>query len=173
MGPVRDALEQVLRGHEPYPALVIDAHWGLVAANRSLEPLLDGVAPHLLAFPVNVLRLTLHPEGLAPRIANLAEWRAHLLERLARDARGSGDAALAALHAELAAYAAPNATSALTASEVAVPLRIRHGGEELRFISTRTVFGSPVDVALAELSIEAFFPLDDSTRDYMRALGTG
>ena len=86
MGPVRDAIDQVLRGHEPYPALVVDRHWGLVAANRALDPLVDGVAEHLLAPPVNVLRLSLHPEGLAPRILNLHQWRAHLLERLARDA---------------------------------------------------------------------------------------
>src|SRR5215831_13716900 len=106
LGPVRDAIEQLLRAHEPYPALVIDAHWGLVAANRAVGPLLEGVAAHLLEPPVNVLRLSLHPEGVAPRIVNLHEWHSHLLERLARDAIASGDPALAALHDELAAYPA-------------------------------------------------------------------
>src|SRR4249920_182669 len=95
MGPVREAIEQVLRGHEPYPALVVDRHWGLVSANRALGGLLGGVSGHLLEPPVNVLRLSLHPDGLAPRILNLPEWRGHLLERLARDAVSSGDPALA------------------------------------------------------------------------------
>src|SRR6266511_2471967 len=100
MGPVRDAIEQVLRAHEPYPALVIDHHWGLVSANRALGVLIDGVAGHLLEPPTNVLRLSLHPEGLAPRIVNLHQWRSHLLERLARDAMASGDPALTVLREE-------------------------------------------------------------------------
>src|SRR4051794_37046922 len=104
MGPVREAIDLVLRGHEPYPALVVDAHWGLVAANRAVAALLEDVAAHLLEPPVNVLRLSLHPEGLAPRIANLHEWRAHLLERLDRDAVATGDPALAALREELEGY---------------------------------------------------------------------
>src|SRR5580765_5953662 len=101
MGPVRDAIDQLLRAHEPYPALVIDAHWGLVAANRAVGTLIDGVAAHLLEPPVNVLRLGLHPDGLAPRVVNLYEWRTHLLERLAREGVASGDAALTALLDEL------------------------------------------------------------------------
>src|SRR4051794_3983841 len=103
MGPVRDAIDRLLRGHEPYPAVVVDRPWGLVTGNRSVALLTDGVAAHLLEPPVNVLRLSLHPGGLAPRILNLAEWRAHLLDRLARQAVVSGDPALSALHEELAA----------------------------------------------------------------------
>src|SRR5262245_54504303 len=104
MGPVRDAIEQLLRAHEPYPALVIDAHWGVGSANRGLAPLIEGVAPHLLEPPVNVLRLSLHPDGVAPRIVNLHEWRSHLLDRLQREAITTGDAALSGLHDELSAY---------------------------------------------------------------------
>ena len=166
MGPVREALERVLKGHEPFPAVVVDRHWGMVAANSAIPLLTAGVAEHLLAPPVNVLRLTLHPEGMAPRIANLPEWRAHLLDRLGRQAVTSGDPALAALHEELAAlpggeggHHAPD----LAAGEIAVPLRIRHGDGELRFISTYTTFGTAVDVTVAELSIEAFFPADEAT----------
>jgi transcriptional regulator with XRE-family HTH domain len=172
MGPVREAIDQVLRGHEPYPALVVDAHWGLVAANRALALLTEGVAAHLLEPPVNVLRLSLHPDGLAPRIANLHQWRAHLLERLARDAVASGDPALAALRDELAAYpdGPPGPPVDPAFADVAVPLRLRHGERELAFISTRTTFGTAVDVTVAELSIESFFPADRQTAEAMRRL---
>jgi transcriptional regulator with XRE-family HTH domain len=172
MGPVREAIEQVLRGHEPYPALVVDRHWGLVSANRPLGGLLGGVVAHLLEPPVNVLRLSLHPEGLAPRILNLPEWRGHLLERLARDAVGSGDPALAALHDELAAYPShgPAATVDPAFGDIAVPLRLRQGDDQLAFISTKTTFGTALDVTVAELSIESFFPADDATARALRAL---
>src|SRR5262245_60737084 len=149
MGPVRDAIDQLLRAHEPYPALVIDAHWGLVAANRAVGPLIEGVAAHLLEPPVNVLRLSLHPEGIAPRIVNLHEWRTHLLERLARDAITSADAALNALHDELSTYPAgddePGRAVDPSFADVAVPLRLRHADRELAFISTRTTFGTAID----------------------------
>jgi hypothetical protein len=151
---------------------VIDAHWGLVAANRALEPLLEGAAAHLLEPPVNVLRLSLHPEGVAPRIVNLHEWRAHLLERLAREAVVSGDAALTALYDELSGYPGgepgPGVDPAF--ADVAVPLRLRFGDRELAFISTRTTFGTAVDVTVAELSIESFFPTDRATGETMRSL---
>jgi transcriptional regulator with XRE-family HTH domain len=170
LGPVRDAIEQVLAGHEPYPALVVDRHWGLVSANRPLAALLDGVAEHLLEPPVNVLRVSLHPEGLAPRIANLGQWRAHLLERLERDALASGDSALHTLHEELAAYPGGGPAEALDPAfgDIAVPLRLRHGDAELSFLSTRTSFGTALDVTVAELSIESFFPANARTADAMR-----
>ena len=172
MGPVRDAIDQVLRGHEPYPALVIDRHWGLVAANRTLGILVEGVAQELLEPPINVLRLSLHPEGLAPRILNLHQWRAHLLERLARDALTSGDPALTVLHDELASYPGGEAGPSLDPAfaDIAVPLRLRHGEIELAFISTRTTFGTAVDVTVAELSIESFFPADPQTAEAMHSL---
>jgi transcriptional regulator with XRE-family HTH domain len=166
MGPVREALDRVLAGHEPFPAVVVDRHWGMVAGNRAIPLLTAGVAEHLLDPPVNVLRLTLHPDGIAPRIANLPEWRAHLLDRLGRQAVVSGDPALSALHDELAELpggadhaASPN----LAVAEIAVPLRLRHEGGELTFISTYTTFGTAVDVTVSELSIEAFFPADAAT----------
>jgi len=170
MGPVREALDRVLRGHEPFPAVVVDRHWGMVAGNSAIPLLTAGVAEHLLAPPVNVLRLTLHPEGMAPRIVNLAEWRAHLLDRLGRQAVTSGDPALAALHDELARLPGGDGSHApdLAAGEIATPLRIRSGDAELSFISTYTTFGTAVDVTVSELSIEAFFPADEVTA---RALG--
>jgi transcriptional regulator with XRE-family HTH domain len=163
MGPVRDALEHVLAAHEPYPAVVVDRHWGMVAGNAAIPLLTAGVAEHLLEPPVNVLRVTLHPEGMAPRIANLPEWRAHLLDRLGRQAVVSGDPALAALHEELAALPCGEGGHVSAAGEIAVPLRLRHKGGELAFISTVTTFGTAVDVTVSELAIEAFFPADAAT----------
>ena len=171
MGPVRDALERLLRSHEPYPAVVVDRHWGLVAANRPVAKLTAGVAPHLMEPPVNVLRLSLHPDGLAPRILNLGEWRAHLLDRLARQAVVSGDPALFALHEELAALpgAEPGHGVDLETSEIAVPLRLGVEGEELAFISTATSFGTAVEVTVSELAIESLFPADEATARFLRA----
>jgi transcriptional regulator with XRE-family HTH domain len=172
LGPVRDAIDQVLRGHEPYPALVVDRHWGLVAANRPLGALVAGVDEQLLEPPVNVLRLSLHPAGVAPRIVNLGEWRSHLLDRLAAEALASGDPALTVLHDELVSYPGGESTDGLDPgfAEIAVPLRLRHDGDELAFISTKTSFATAVDVTVAELSIESFFPADRQTAEAMRAL---
>ena len=171
MTPVREAIHRVLRGHEPYPAVVVDRHWGLVAGNRSVPLLTAGVAEHLLEPPVNVLRVSLHPEGVAPRIVNLAEWRAHLLDRLGREAVASGDPALSALHEELAGYQRdePGHVPDLAAGGIAVPLRLRSGDAELAFISTATTFGTAVDITVSELSIEAFFPADDATSEFVRS----
>jgi transcriptional regulator with XRE-family HTH domain len=173
MGPVREAIDRVLRGHEPFPAIVVDRHWGLVAANRTVSVLTEGSAPHLLEPPANVLRLALHPEGVAPRIVNLGEWRAHLLDRLGRQAVASGDPALFALHDELASYPGGGGghTVDLEAGSIAVPLRIRAtGDQELAFISTATTFGTAVDVTVSELSIESFFPADDLTARALQAI---
>jgi transcriptional regulator with XRE-family HTH domain len=171
MAAVQDAVDRLLRAHEPYPALVVDGHWGLVATNGAVPPLLDGVAPELLEPPVNALRLSLHPDGLAPRIANLPEWRTHVLERLHRQALRSGDRALVALHEELAAYPGGEDPAAdLDAGAVAVPLRLRAGGHELSLLSAATTFSTAVDVTLAELSIETFFPTDDGTARALQAL---
>jgi hypothetical protein len=172
LGPVRDAIDQVLRAHEPYPALVVDSHWGLVAANRPLGALVGDVDEQLLEPPVNVLRLSLHPAGLAPRIVNLPQWRAHLLERVAADALASGDPALTVLHDELASYPGGESGEGLDPgfADIAVPLRLRHEGTELAFISTKTSFATAVDVTVAELSIESFFPADPKTGAAMRAL---
>ena len=171
MGPVRDTLERILRGHEPYPALVVDRHWGLVAANAAVSLFLEGIAPHLLEPPVNVMRLSLHPEGLARRILNLAEWRAHVLDGLGRQAVLSGDPALAALHEEMAALPGedpPAQPPQLDAGGISIPLVLRDGASELRFIGTATTFSTAVDVTVSELSIESFFPADEATAEVLR-----
>jgi transcriptional regulator with XRE-family HTH domain len=169
MTPVREAIDRVLAGHEPHPALVVDRQWELIAANRGLGVLLDGVAPELLEPPVNVLRVALHPDGMAARTANLGEWRAHILERLGRHAALSGDPALSTLLGELSAYPGPEPPEARPGDEIAVPLRLRTPDGELGFLSTISTFGTAVDITVAELSIESFFPTDARTADVMRA----
>jgi transcriptional regulator with XRE-family HTH domain len=172
LGPVREAIDQLLRGHEPYPALVVDGRWGLVAANAAMGRLMRGVAEHLLQAPVNVLRLSLHPDGLAPRIVNLQQWRRHLLDRVAREALLSGDPELRVLHGELAAYPAGSGSRdlELAYADIAVPLRLRHDGAELAFIATRTAFGTATDVTVSELSIESLFPAEPHTAQALHAL---
>lgn len=169
---VRETLDRLLAAHEPYPALAVDRHWNLLAANRALQPLLDGVAAHLLDPPVNVLRLALHPAGVAPRILNLVAWRAHLLERLKHQIEATGDAALADLHRELAAYPAPRAEADAT-TDIAVRLRLQSPAGTLEFLSTTMVFGAPRDVTLAEIAIETFLPADPATADALRAMAIG
>jgi len=160
---VRTALRQVLDGHQPYPAAVVNRWWELVDANPGIGLFTSGVSPRLLEPPVNVLRLSLHPDGMAPRIANLPEWRAHLLTRLHRQAEATGDARLAALHTELAAYPGGEGRPPRPA-DVVVPLRYRGGGDtELSFISITAVVGTPMDVTVEELAIESFYPADDAT----------
>jgi transcriptional regulator with XRE-family HTH domain len=170
MQPVRDALELVLTGHEPYPAAVIDRRWNMVAANRAIALLVEGVAPELLEPPANVLRASLHPDGMAPRILNLGEWRAHLLERLARQVTLTGDAGLAALHDELVRYpgGAGDGAAEDPGAGIVVPLRLRTDQGELAFFSTVTTFGTPVDITVSELAIESFFPADTETAEAVR-----
>jgi len=170
MTPVREALELVLRGHEPYPAAVVDRWWEMVAANSAIALLTEGVAPELLAPPANVMRVALHPDGMAPRIVNFAEWRAHLLERLRHQVSVTGDAALAALYEEVSGYPGPPAAGAhhSAAGEVFVPLVFRAGDRELRFFSTVATFGTAVDITMSELAIESFFPADAATAEALR-----
>jgi len=173
MAPVRQALDRFLRAHEPFPALVIDRHHNLLAANDALTTFLGGVAPELLHAPANALRIALHPKGMAPHTVNLGEWSAHLMLRLRREARITGDPELQALYDELAGYPGvelhtPDVEGA--ASEIVVPLRLRgEDGEELSFFSTIATFGTAVDVTLAEVSVEAFYPANASTA--IRLLG--
>jgi hypothetical protein len=165
----RKAIGVVLESHKPFPAFALDRHWNMVASNGALPQLYEGVAPELLQPPVNALRISLHPRGLAPRIANLAEWRAHLLSRLRRQAELTADAGLAELLREAQAYPAEGAfESASLAHEVMVPFRIRVAEGVLSFFSATTVFGSPVDVTLAELAIESFYPADRATEQAVR-----
>jgi transcriptional regulator with XRE-family HTH domain len=170
----RAAVQAVLQGHEPHPALAVDRHWNMLAHNRMVPLLLDEqIAPRLMMPPVNVLRLSLHPDGLAPRILNLAEWRAHLLERLHHQVALTADPVLATLAEELRSYPAPQRTEAPNGSSahaVAVPLRVQSAAGPLSFISTITVFGTPIDITLAELALETFFPADEATAQALRGL---
>ncbi len=171
LASVRSALRQVLDGHEPYPAIVFDRAWNLVEANSALSLFTGLMAPHLLAPPINVLRAGLHPDGLARHIVNLGEWRAHLLTRLGRQIEITADPGLAALHRELSAYpcAEPEPAVELPGpGEILVPLRIRAGERELRFFSIIATFGTPMDVTLAELAIESFYPADPATVELLR-----
>jgi transcriptional regulator with XRE-family HTH domain len=169
MAPVREALDRVLAGHEPYPAVVVDRWWNLVAANRSNALFTEHAAAQLLEPPVNVLRLALHPDGLARRVVNLAEFRAHLLDRLHRQVALTGDDRLAALHDEVSGYPGGEASLQPLETGIAVPVRLRHGDRELVFFSTIATFGTAVDITLAELAIEAFFPADEATSAYLAA----
>lgn len=219
----RRAIDLVIAGHEPYPALAVDRHWTLLSANRAVAPLLAGAAVELLRPPVNVLRLSLHPDGLAPRIANLAEWRAHLLTRLRHQVDVTADATLGALLRELTDYPAPASHTASTSDAappsgrelrstdaggaairpaaarpaggagskaspqvsdsnaaarerereyagVVVPLQLVTEAGLLAFFSTTTVFGTPMDVTLAEIAMELFFPADAATAAVLRGL---
>ncbi len=177
LASARQAVEMILKSHEPYPALAVDRHWQMVAANRMLPLLLAKVHESLMAPPVNVLRLSLHPQGLAPQIINLGQWRAHLFERLRQQIHATGDGALAALLEELRSYPVP-AGRADTRIDgelpgVLLPLHFQTDNGVLSFISTTTIFGSPVDVTLQELALETFFPADDATGAALRQLAAG
>jgi transcriptional regulator with XRE-family HTH domain len=172
MAPVRDALDVILAGHHPFPAVVVDHRWDLVSANRAaLGILADGVAPELLVPPVNAMRVSLHPDGLAPRIDNLAEYSAHLLLRLRRQVAVSADPDVAALVDELRSYpgVADDAGGHEPADLLFTSLVLRHEGETLTFFSTIATFGTALDVTVAELAIESFFPADAATAAHLRA----
>lgn len=166
MAPAREAIARILEAHEPYPALAIDRRWTLIAANRAVAPFLEGVDPALLQPPANVLRLSLHPDGLAPRIENLGEWRAHLLHRLGQQVDQTADPVLTELLAELSAYPSRAATGPVSpSSAIAVPLSVLGpDGTRLSFLSTTTVFGTSTDVTLEEIALECLFPADEATR---------
>jgi transcriptional regulator with XRE-family HTH domain len=170
MAPIHQALDRFLRAHEPYPAIVIDRHHNLLSANDALGALLEGVAPDLLEPPANALRVALHPRGMASRTLNLEEWSAHLLHRLRREAALTADPELSRLHDELAAYPGvslePPRGEDVTGG-IVVPLRLQADGRELAFFSTISTFGSPVDITLDELMIEAFYPANAATASHL------
>ena len=177
LAPAMDAVRRVLAGHMPNPAVAVDRHWNLIVANEAAAPFLEGIEERSLTEPpVNVLRLSLHPRGLAPRIVNLAEWRAHLMERLRRLIDATGDLELEALEAELETY--PSGVTRMPVvhdegSAILHPLRVRVGDQVLSLISTITVFGTPLDVTLSELAIESFFPADEATRFALQRMAVG
>ncbi|MFF7160160.1 helix-turn-helix domain-containing protein [Streptomyces sp. NPDC008086] len=172
---LRAGMEQLIRGYEPYPALVVDAMYDVHAANRGILMLLDGIPEHLLTPPLNAMRLTLHPEGLAPRIRNLREWRGHLLAQMDRQIALRRSGQLRRLYDEVAAYPVPEESPGTTepAAPVpyfALPLRIEHEGRVLSFISSISTFNTPMDVTVAELAIETFLPADPATVKYLQSL---
>jgi transcriptional regulator with XRE-family HTH domain len=166
LAAARAAIELVLHRQKPYPAFALDKRWSIVASNAALPELYDEVAPELMRPPVNAMRLSLHPHGLAPRIINLAEWRAHLLLRLRRQIEITADPVAADLLREVSDYPVPSgkpATVSELGHEIAVPFQVSTGAGVLSFFSMTTVFGTPVDVTLCELALELFFPADDAT----------
>lgn len=175
LSAARATVDRVLAAHEPYPALAVDRHWQLVAANRAALAMLQGLPEALLAPPLNVLRLSLQPEGLAPRIVNLGQWRAHLFERLGQQVEASGDRVLAALLDELRGLPLPPGAGGedepMLEGEhagVVIPLLLRSPQGLLRFISTTTVFGTPIDLTLQGLAIETLLPADAATAEVLR-----
>jgi hypothetical protein len=174
LAPARQAVELILKSHEPYPALAIDRHWNLLAANAMVPHLLAGADASLLQGQVNVLRLSLHPLGLAPKIVNLGQWRSHIFERLRQQISATGDTVLASLLDELRGYPVPEGADATHLEGehlgVVMPFKFRTGQGVLSFISTTTVFGTPVDVTLQEMALETFFPADEFTAQALRQL---
>lgn len=173
LAPARQAVELILKSHEPHPALAVDRHWNLLAGNRMLPHLMAGADASLLQPPLNVLRLSLHPLGLGPRIVNLGQWREHLFERLRQQIQVTDDSLLATLLEELRSYPVhEGAHDTRLEGEllgVVMPFLFRTAqGRVLRFISTTTVFGSPVDLTLQELALETFFPADAATAESLR-----
>ncbi|MEV0495576.1 helix-turn-helix domain-containing protein [Streptomyces atratus] len=177
MGALREGMEQLLRGYDPYPALVVDGTYTVVAANRGIAMIMEGVAEHLLTPPLNAMRLTLHPEGLAPRIRNLREWRADLLAQMERQIALVRSAELRELYEEVAAYPVPESADGQnepagppSALSFALPMVIEHDGRVLSFVSSIATFNTPMDVTVAELAIETFLPADLETAAYLRSL---
>ncbi|MER7194204.1 helix-turn-helix domain-containing protein [Streptomyces flaveolus] len=171
---LRAGMERLIRGYEPYPALVVDARYDVLAANRGIAMLMDGLPEHLLVPRPNAMRLALHPEGLAPRIRNLREWRGHLLEQMQRQIALDRSQALRALYEEVAAYPVPDDARDEEPDEpvpyFALPLRIEHEGRTLSFISSISTFNTPMDVTVAELAIETLLPADPATVKYLQNL---
>ncbi|MCH0542862.1 helix-turn-helix transcriptional regulator [Streptomyces sp. MUM 203J] len=186
LGPVREGVERLLAGYEPYPAVVVDGSYTVLAANRGITMLLAGLPERLLTPPLNAMRITLHPEGLAPRILNLREWRGHLLAQMERQLALLRSEPLRRVYEEVAAYPLPEGDGAAGSGQprggggldeaatpypyVALPLRIAHDGRVLSFISSISTFNTPLDVTVAELAIETLLPADPETAEYLRGL---
>lgn len=177
LGALREGLEQLLHGYEPYPAIIVDGTYTVVAANRGIAILLDGLPEHLLRPPLNAMRITLHPEGLAPKIRNLREWRGHLLAQMERQIALARSTELRELYDEVAAYPVPDPPDTepppadpAPAPPFALPLRIEHEGRVLSFVSSISTFNTPMDVTVAELAIETLLPADPATVKYLQSL---
>ncbi|MBN0044469.1 helix-turn-helix transcriptional regulator [Streptomyces actuosus] len=176
LGAVRAGLERLIGGYEPYPALVVDAFYDVRVANRGIGMLLEGIPEPLLAPPLNAMRLTLHPQGMAPRIRNLRAWRGHLLEQMERQIALHRSPRLRALYEEVGAYPVPEDAPEAGAAgggppspHFALPLLIEHRGRVLSFVSSIATFNTPMDVTVAELAVETFLPADAATAEYLHA----
>ncbi|MFG2059617.1 helix-turn-helix domain-containing protein [Micromonospora sp. NPDC048930] len=168
---VRAALRLILRAHEPYPAAALDHRWNVLLVNTAFDILLEDVDPDLLRPPINLMRLGFHPKGLAPRILNLAQVRAHLLPRLDRQATHAGDPQLHSLYQELRSYGPDEQPQPPDPADIALPIRLNHRGVELCFINTVTTFGAAFDVTLADVAIETYLPANEATAQHCRQLG--
>jgi hypothetical protein len=175
LGAVRRAVEVVLAAHDPNPALVIDRHWTMLSANRAVAHLVAGAEPMLLRPPVNVIRLFLHPAGLAPRILNLARWRTRMIARLHRHIDLCGDPIVMNLLEEIRDYPSlhDNTVPNEATDTIASPFRLATSEGVLSFFCTTTLFDAPLDITVSELSIEAFLPADAETATYMRDIAQG
>src|SRR5215471_2903534 len=174
LGSARLAIDQVLQAHKPYPAFAVDRHWNVVLSNSALPQLYEGCSPDLLRRPVNAVRLILHPLGMATRIVNFIEWRAHTITVLRQQIEARADSVIQALLAEVMSYPTPAGGMALATSEgpqrYATPLRIATRLGTVSFLNTTTIFGTPTDVTLSELALEMLFPADDDTVDIVRVM---
>ncbi|HEX4725800.1 MAG TPA: helix-turn-helix transcriptional regulator [Pseudonocardiaceae bacterium] len=171
MSAVLAAVRRVLSGQEPFPAAVVDRNWNLIEKNSSFDIFTRGADPELLESPLNVLRLALHPNGMAGRIVNIGEWRAHALGRMRRRMDLTADPAITALYNEVCAYPCAQSEPEVVLpgpGDIMVPLKIRDGERELSFFCTVATFGTPLDVTVAELAIETFFPADAETAALLR-----
>jgi len=170
MSAVRAAIGQLMTSHEPYPAVVVDRTWNLVGSNSGVELFTRACAPWLLEPPANAMRLSLHPDGMAPYIVNLGEWRAHLLGRVRHQVAVTRDPALSELYAEIQSYPCDQPEPDVEVpgvNDIVVPLRVRLGGQIFAFFSTVATFGTPLDITVAELAIESFFPADTETQQFL------
>ncbi|WP_328535830.1 helix-turn-helix domain-containing protein [Streptomyces sp. NBC_00344] len=176
MGALHEGIQQLLQGYEPYPALVVDGMYNVVAANRGIAMLLEGVPGQLLTPPLNAMRLTLHPSGLAPRIRNLREWRGHLLHQMERQVALARSEPLRRLYEEVSGYPLAGSHDPDDRQDpapypcFALPLRIEHDGRVLSFVSSISTFNTPMDVTVAELAIETFLPADPATVSYLQSM---
>ena len=170
MNEVQRSLNRILEAHAPYPAVLVDGSWNMVGANRAVALLTDLVDPQLLTPPVNVLRASLHPRGLAPHVIDLPEYAAHLVSRVRRQAERAATTGLRALLDELVGYCRDAGLDPMAQprERIVLPLRVRHPDQELTMFSTIAVLGAPLDVTLDEIAIESFFPADDATGAYLR-----
>ena len=174
LASARQAIDQILHAHKPYPAFALDRHWNVILSNSALPQLYEGCSPNLLRQPMNAVRLTLHPLGMGPRIVNFVEWRAHTITVLRQQIEARADPVIQALLAEVVAYPAPAGGIALATSDgpqrYATPLQIVTRLGTVSFLNTTTIFGTPTDVTLSELALEMLFPADELTVAIVRSM---